>query len=150
MFSPAYLWLGSRYPEGSKRDKKKGVESRILFPTFCGGGGHFQRFISTTWRTKPTTEKILAMATCGNGYLLATLRYNLQLLSHPRCNCNLRFENNCILLYKFVKFAVNKRFWHYKFSVYQEWSSLENEIRKQILLPRRSRGCKSCLRFSFL
>ena len=31
MFSPAYLWLGSRYPEGSKRDKKKGVESRILF-----------------------------------------------------------------------------------------------------------------------
>ena len=34
MFSPAYLWLGSRYPEGSKRDKKKGVESRILFPNF--------------------------------------------------------------------------------------------------------------------
>ena len=55
-----------------------------------------------------------------------------------------------ILFYKFVKFAVNKRFWHYKFSVCQEWSSLENEIRKQIVLPRRSRGCKSCLRFSFL
>ena len=58
MFSPAYLWLGSRYPEGSKRDKKKGVESRILFPNFfvVGGPGHSQRFISATWRTKPTRK----------------------------------------------------------------------------------------------
>ena len=28
--------------------------------------------------------------------------------------------------------------------------SLENEIRKQILLQRQSRSCKSCLRFSLL
>ena len=56
--------------------------------------------------------------------------------------------NNSILLYKFVKFGVNKRFWHYNFPVFQESSSLENENRVTILHPRRSRGGKSVTRFS--
>jgi len=39
---------------------------------------------------------------------------------------NLWYRNS-ILLYKFVKFCMNKRFWHYNFPVFEESSSLENE-----------------------
>ena len=34
--------------------------------------------------------------------------------------CGKAEVRNSILLYRFVKFAVNKRFWHYKFSFYEK------------------------------
>ena len=64
------------------------------------------------------------------------------------CLFLLQLNGKIILLYKFVKFGVNKRFWHYNFPVFQESSSLENENRVTILHPRRSRGGKSVTRFS--
>ena len=58
------------------------------------------------------------------------------------------FVHNSILLYKFVKFVVNKRFWHYNFPFSGGLRVWKMRIEWQFCHPRRSRRGKSVTRFS--
>ena len=121
------------------------IPHKILFycvPTFFAA--EKESFVCTLSYRKQASCYIFL--TCDRG--LHFFVYNIQMKWRKRIPTTYTERLNSILLYKFVKFGVNKRFWHYNFPFSRSLQVSKMRIEWQFCHPRRSWGGKSVTRFS--